>query len=114
MAYLEDYARTNGVLGYVRFGRVVTRLRKDVRGEEGEWVVNSRKAGGTSDAGLAGDNGNGNGNRTDNTNGNATKNKNDNGDDDNSTDEQEERFDYISIANGHYEKVMIPEIPGLK
>ena len=28
--------------------------------------------------------------------------------------EREERFDFVSIANGHYEKVMIPEIPGLK
>jgi dimethylaniline monooxygenase (N-oxide forming) len=28
--------------------------------------------------------------------------------------EREDEFDFVAIANGHYEKVMIPTIPGLQ
>jgi len=28
--------------------------------------------------------------------------------------EKEDEFDFVAIANGHYEKVMIPTIPGLR
>ncbi|KAG7548997.1 hypothetical protein FFLO_03110 [Filobasidium floriforme] len=88
--YLISYAEMHGVDRFIRFDTTVTRVRK----EGDAWVVNSQTAkrsegkGKVSDEDLV----------------------EDSGDD---IRKREERFDFVSIANGHYEKVMIPEIPGL-
>jgi cation diffusion facilitator CzcD-associated flavoprotein CzcO len=89
--YLVSYAQTHGVDRFIRFDTTVTRVRK-----EGDvWIVNSQMAKGSGGEGKK-------------SNGDLAEG----GEDD--IRKREERFDFVSIANGHYEKVMIPEIPGLK
>lgn len=89
--YLISYAKMHGVDRFIRFDTTITRVRK----EGDAWIVNSQTPkrsegkGKVSDEDLV----------------------EDSGDD---IRKREERFDFVSIANGHYEKVMIPEIPGLK
>jgi cation diffusion facilitator CzcD-associated flavoprotein CzcO len=89
--YLVAYAKTHGVDRFIRFDTTVTRVRK----EGDAWIVNSQTAKRSEGAGKRSD-------------GDIAE---DFGDD---MRKREDRFDFVSIANGHYEKVMIPEIPGLK
>lgn len=89
--YLISYAEIHGVDRFIRFDTTVTRVRK----EGDAWVVNSQTAKRSEGAGKRSD-------------GDIAE---DFGDD---MRKREDRFDFVSIANGHYEKVMIPEIPGLK
>jgi len=85
--YLVAYAKTHGVDRFIRFDTTVTRVRK-----EGDvWIVNSQTAKRCEEE---------------------EKGSDEAGEDD--VRKRKERFDFVSIANGHYEKVMIPEIPGLK
>jgi cation diffusion facilitator CzcD-associated flavoprotein CzcO len=85
--YLISYAKTHGVDRFIRFDTTVTRVRK-----EGDvWIVNSQ---------------------TPKRSEGEEKRSYESGKD--GVRKREERFDFVSIANGHYEKVMIPEIPGLK
>lgn len=98
--YLEDFAKHHNIPTYTRFNTVVTRVYKTDPSDSsstsqspnttgtGDWVVESRSV-------------------------RSIEVEDESQDINRNPRERVERFDHVCVANGHYEKVMIPKIPGL-